>query len=209
MDRLERYRQRTERPLDVFALLTLWIVAVPPTNFGVGVAAGVSVRVALSAVYATDFLIRIVLAPRHFQYFRTHRRTLIVVAIPATRLVFSLRLLTSGFRRGNLRLFGLVAFALFLNFVTIVYFYEHHASGATIHTYGDALWWGIETVSTVGYGDFVPVTPGGRITATALMVLAFTVLAVITAQIASRFIEQAQRDEAAAERQAQQPTADR
>jgi voltage-gated potassium channel len=208
MDRLERYRQRTGTPLDVFALLTLWIVAVPPANFGVGVAAGVAVRVGLSAVYAVDFLIRIALAPQHFQYFRTHRRVLIVVVVPATRLIFSLRLLTSGFRRGNLRLFGAVAFALFLNFVTIVYFYEHHASGSTIHTYGDALWWGMETVSTVGYGDYVPVTTGGRITATALMVLAFTVLAVITAQIAARFIEQAQRDETTSERPAQQPTGD-
>jgi voltage-gated potassium channel len=185
----------------VFALLTLWIVAVPPMNFGVGVAAGVAVRVALSAVYACDFVIRIALAPGHWQYFRTHRRFLVVVLVPATRLFFSLRLLTSGFRRGNLRLFGAVALALFLNFVTIVYFYEHHASGATIRTYGDALWWGMETVSTVGYGDFTPVTTGGRITAAALMVLAFTVLAVITAQIASRFIEQAQRDDAAREQQ--------
>jgi voltage-gated potassium channel len=66
----------------------------------------------------------------------------------------------------------------------------------------------METVSTVGYGDYVPVTTGGRITATALMVLAFTVLAVITAQIAARFIEQAQRDETTSERPAQQPTGD-
>jgi voltage-gated potassium channel len=193
----------------VFALLTLWIVAVPPANFGVGLAAGLAARVALSAVYAVDFGIRIALAPRHWLYFRTHLRVLIVVLIPATRLFFSLRLLTSGFRRGNLQLFGAVAFALFLNFVTIVYFYERHASGAVIRTYGEALWWGMETVSTVGYGDFVPVTTGGRITAAALMVLAFTVLAVITAQIASRFIEQAQRDDAAAERQAQPPTGER
>jgi voltage-gated potassium channel len=195
-------------PLDVFALLTLWIVAVPPSNFGVGLAAGLAARVALSAVYAVDFVIRIALAPRHWLYFRSHLRVLVVVLIPATRLIFSLRLLTSGFRRGNLPLFGAVAFALFLNFVTIVYFYERHASGAVIRTYGESLWWGMETVSTVGYGDFVPVTTGGRITAAALMVLAFTVLAVITAQIASRFIEQAQRDDAASERQAQPPAGD-
>jgi voltage-gated potassium channel len=195
-------------PLDVLALVTLWLVAVPPGNFGIDERFAYAARIALSGVYLTDFVIRIALAPAHRRYFATHRRNLIVIVLPATRLVFSLRLLTSGFRRGNLRLFGSVAFALLINFVTIVYFYEHHAAGANIHTYGNALWWGMETVSTVGYGDYTPVTPGGRVTAVALMVLAFTVLAVITAQIASRFIEQAERDRAAAAQQEGKPAED-
>jgi voltage-gated potassium channel len=194
MDRLERYRQRTQTPLDVLALLTLWLVVISPTKFGVPTGFAVAIRAALSAVYAIDFIIRIRLAPDHRHYFRTHRRYIVVVAFPATRLIFSLRLLTSGFRRGDLRLFGSVAAALFLNGVAIVYFYERHATGANIHTVGQALWWGAATVSTVGYGDVYPVTPIGRITATAMMVLAFTVLAVITAQIASGFIDQAARD---------------
>jgi voltage-gated potassium channel len=193
-------------PLDVLALVTLWLVAVPPGNFGIDERIAYGVRIALSCVYLADFVIRIALAPAHRRYFTTHRRNLIVIVLPATRLVFSLRLLTSGFRRGNLRLFGSVAFALLINFVTIVYFYERHAAGASIHTYGEALWWGMETVSTVGYGDFTPVTIGGRVTAVALMVLAFTVLAVITAQIASRFIEQAERDRAAASQPQGTPT---
>jgi voltage-gated potassium channel len=195
-------------PLDVLALLTLWLVAIPPTHFGIDQWIAYGVRILLSAVYLADFLIRIALAPEHRRYFVTHRRNLIVVVLPATRLVFSLRLLTSGFRRGNLRLFGSVAFALFLNGVTIVYFYEHRAAGANIHTYGNALWWGMETVSTVGYGDYTPVTVGGRLTAVALMVLAFAVLAVITAQIASRFIEQAEHDRAEAAQPAGKPADD-
>ena len=46
-------------------------------------------------------------------------------------------------------------------------------------------------------GDFYPVTPGGRVTAVMLMVLAFTVLAVVTAQISATLIEQAQSQRAA------------
>jgi voltage-gated potassium channel len=206
MDRLERYRRRTQTPLDVLALATLWLVAVSPTKFGVDTALAVSVRLALSAVYLIDFLIRIALAPQHFRYFIANRRFIIVVVIPATRLVFSLRLLTSGFRRGSLAQFGGVAGALLLNGATIVYFYEHNAAGANIHTYGDALWWAVVTVSTVGYGDFYPVTTGGRLTAVMLMVLGFTVLAVVTAQIASGFIAQAVRDQTDNAQPEQQPT---
>jgi voltage-gated potassium channel len=192
MNRLERYQRRTQTPLDVLALLTLWLVVVPPTKFGINTAVAATLRTALSGVYAADFAIRIALAPQHLRYFLTHRRFIIVVIVPATRLVFSLRLLTSGFRRGRLEEFGGVAFALFLNGATIVYFFERHAHGANIHTYGEALWWAVVTVSTVGYGDFYPVTTPGRATAVMLMALAFTVLAVITAQISSSFIQQAQ-----------------
>jgi voltage-gated potassium channel len=205
MDKLERYRRRTGTPLDVLALVTLWLVVVPPPTFGGGQWVAVGLRIALSGVYAVDFGIRIALAPQHWRYFVTHLRFLVVVVLPATRLVFSLRLLTSGFRRGDLRLFGSVAAALFLNGVTIVYFFEHHAQGSNIHTYGQSMWWGAATVSTVGYGDVYPVTVGGRLTAVAMMVLAFTVLAVVTAQISSVFVEQAVR-ERASRAQRQQPT---
>jgi voltage-gated potassium channel len=193
MDRLERYTQRRSRPLDVLALATLWLVAVPPDDFGVDQSLAISIRLALSGVYGLDFAIRIFLAPGHARYFWANRRFLVVVVLPATRLVFSVRLLSSGFRRGDVRQFGAVALALFLNGATIVYFYEHQAHGANIHTYGEALWWAVVTVSTVGYGDYFPVTTGGRITAGLLMVLGFTVLAVVTAQIAASFIDQASR----------------
>lgn len=197
MDRLDRYRHRTQTPLDVLALVTLWLVVVPPTKLGLTTGFAVALRVALSCVYAIDYAIRIALAPKHWAYFRSHRRFVLVVIFPAARLIFSLRLLTSGFRRGDLKLFGGVAAALFLNGVGIVYFLERHADGANIHTFGQALWWGAATVSTVGYGDVYPVTTGGRITAVMLMILGFTVLAVVTAQISSSFIVQATRDRAA------------
>jgi voltage-gated potassium channel len=207
MTRLDRYRHRTQTPLDVLALVTLWLVAVPPTDFGVDVGAAIAARTALSGVYALDFAIRIYLAPNHWRYFVANRRFIVVVILPTTRLLFSVRLLTSGFRRGSLLIFGGVAFALFVNGATIVYFFEHHAQGANIRTYGEALWWGVVTVSTVGYGDFYPVTTGGRLTAVMLMVLGVTVLAVVTAQIASSFISQAAREPTTSTPVDQEPSA--
>ena len=58
-------------------------------------------------------------------------------------------------------------------------------------TVGDSLWWAAVTVATVGYGDYYPVTMGGRITAVALMAVGLVTAAVITAQIASTFMDQA------------------
>ncbi|MGY4540711.1 voltage-gated potassium channel Kch [Arthrobacter sp. UYNi723] len=46
---------------------------------------------------------------------------------------------------------------------------EQSASDAKILTFGDALRWAITTITTVGYGDTYPVTPIGRLVASALM----------------------------------------
>ncbi len=56
---------------------------------------------------------------------------------------------------------------------------------------GNALWWAVVTLTTVGYGDFYPVTWQGRVAAALLMFVGFAVLATITAQISSAFIDQA------------------
>ncbi len=49
----------------------------------------------------------------------------------------------------------------------------------------DALWWGIVTLTTVGYGDIFPVTPEGRLAAAGLMILGITLFAAITGTITS------------------------
>lgn len=53
----------------------------------------------------------------------------------------------------------------------------------------DALWWSIVTLTTVGYGDISPVTPGGRIIGVIIMFLGIGILGLFTATIASIFVE--------------------
>ena len=58
---------------------------------------------------------------------------------------------------------------------------------------GEGLWWAIQTVTTVGYGDLVPTSAGGRLVATLVMLVGIGFLTVITAVITSTFIETARR----------------
>src|SRR5262249_13510323 len=71
------------------------------------------------------------------------------------------------------------------------FLFERHALGSNIHTLGDAVWWSFVTVTTVGYGDFYPVTAGGRVTACCIMGTGLLTLAVVTAQGASSFVSPA------------------
>ena len=58
---------------------------------------------------------------------------------------------------------------------------------------GDGLWWAIQTVTTVGYGDLVPTSTTGRFIAALVMVAGIGFLTVITAAITAAFIESARR----------------
>jgi voltage-gated potassium channel len=61
---------------------------------------------------------------------------------------------------------------------------------------GSALWWAIQTTTTVGYGDHVPTTTAGRFLAALVMLFGIGFLAVITAAITSTFVARnAQRAE--------------
>ena len=190
--RLAEYQARTRDLLDLLALSTLWLVVVPPGDFGHRVTYVVlAFRIALSAVYGADLAIRSSLAPRHVHYALTHPVALISVFVPPVRVIFSIRLVRSVFLRGHLSRFLLAASVFVLNGAIIVYLFERHAPGSNIHTLGNAVWWAFVTVTTVGYGDFYPVTAWGRITACFIMGTGLLTLAVVTAQVASSFVTQA------------------
>jgi voltage-gated potassium channel len=69
----------------------------------------------------------------------------------------------------------------------------HFTDPKTFPNIGDSLWWAIQTITTVGYGDLVPTSQTGRMVAALVMVVGIGFLTVITAAITSTFIETARR----------------
>ncbi len=66
-----------------------------------------------------------------------------------------------------------------------IYEAERYADGSNIQSFGDAVWWSIASVTTVGYGDKFPVTPDGRVIATFLMVIGIGLFSALTALLAA------------------------
>ncbi|MEV2218018.1 potassium channel family protein [Streptomyces sp. NPDC050997] len=65
---------------------------------------------------------------------------------------------------------------------------EQGASRANLTTYPRALWWSVETATTVGYGDFYPVTLWGRMVGAVMMVVGITTYGIVTAALATWFV---------------------
>jgi voltage-gated potassium channel len=63
-------------------------------------------------------------------------------------------------------------------------------------TVGQGLWWAVQTVTTVGYGDHVPTNTAGQLLAAAVMLLGLAFLAVITAAVTSSFVARATEERA-------------
>ncbi|PPK67880.1 potassium channel family protein [Actinokineospora auranticolor] len=161
------------------------------------------------AVFAVDYVVRLVLARRKWRFVRRHLFDLVVVALPMVRQLRALRLITvfrvinrrvGSSLRGQVGIYVggttlMVAFGAALAVLDA----ERSDPNATITTFGDALWWTLTTISTVGYGDRYPVTVEGRLVAGALMVGGIALLGVVTGVIASWFVEKIAGAEASIE----------
>ena len=60
---------------------------------------------------------------------------------------------------------------------------------------GSGLWWAVQTVTTVGYGDHVPANVAGRLVAALVMLVGIGFLTVITAAITSTFVSRSRREQ--------------
>lgn len=206
MDRLTSWERRTSSALLVIGMGFLLSWAIPVLVPGLPVAAHTAfwyVQIVTWALFTADYLIRLALAPRRLRFFLRNIPSLLVVVLPLLRPLWLLRallLLQVIAERVQLpvRLRAVVyvsGTALFLAAVgsVAVLEVERNNPDGNIKTIGDALWWSLTTMTTVGYGDRFPVTMEGRLVATCLMIAGIALLGVVTAAIASWFVERFER----------------
>jgi voltage-gated potassium channel len=107
--------------------------------------------------------------------------------------------------RAHLRTFGrghvnkILAAGVLVVFLgaVLVHHSEEAVTEANIKSFGDAVWWAVTTVTTVGYGDKYPTTVAGRVVAAGLMLLGIGLFGVLTASLSSFFLAQDQESELA------------
>ncbi len=87
------------------------------------------------------------------------------------------------------RIIGLATFAVTLASAVLI----RLADPKHFSDVGQGLWWAIQTVTTVGYGDLVPTSTLGRLVATLVMITGIGFLTVITATITSVLVEEERR----------------
>jgi len=73
---------------------------------------------------------------------------------------------------------------------------EHFIERDKFPTVWLGMWWALQTVTTVGYGDIVPATTAGRAAASLLLLGGLAFISVVTATITSGFVSRAQRQRA-------------
>jgi voltage-gated potassium channel len=89
----------------------------------------------------------------------------------------------------------LVIFLMVLFLASVAaYFLERDVQPATFGNIPSALWWAVATLTTTGYGDVVPITPGGRIVAAFVMICGLGVFGLWTGILATGFAAETRRD---------------
>lgn len=152
----------------------------------------------VTGVFIADLVIQFILDPQKATFIKRTWPLIICLFIPLLRVVFvfaAIRRIQHD-RNSLAKTVGLIALyaVLFVVLVgsAVVLAFERGGSGR-IQSYGDAVWWGLETVTTVGYGDFTPVTVAGRVVAAVIMFSGAAAVGALTAVLASRFVASASR----------------
>jgi voltage-gated potassium channel len=217
---LERFEGATELPLLILAVAMVPLLVLPLLlNLSGGVDAMVTaIDWFIWAAFAVEYAVRLWLSADRWRYIRREWASLLIVVLPFLR---PLRVVRSARAVRVLRLSRLVAFsggvgrkaecllvrhklhyALMITLTVMVgaaavVLVVEEGQGGSINTFGDALWWAVTTITTVGYGDKFPVTAAGRGVAAALMVAGIALFGVLTANLAAFMLER--DDETAAE----------
>lgn len=152
-------------------------------------------------LFAIDLLFRFLLAPVKKHFFRRNWLDTVTVVVPQFKALRALRAFTPNGVLAHARSKGVItsgaAMSAGLAAAIVIWIgslmvldAERGAPGAEIENIGEAVWWAFETVTTVGYGDYVPVTQWGRFFAVLIMLVGISVLGAVTATLSATLVKQ-------------------
>ena len=166
---------------------------------------------AIYVVFVLDLLARFIVEIPHLRrlsswisFFRVNWLSILATLVPAFRSLRVLRVLMvlRGIapymitRTHQVGMIVAVSLPLVLYTAAIsVFEAERYAEGSNIQSFGDALWWSLVSVTTVGYGDSFPVTTEGRAVAGLLMFVGIGLFSSLTALLAAWVVEGTRRED--------------
>lgn len=184
--------------IPMFVVAMTWLVSTfftwAPSLSPVYRGEGVTLSIITWVIFAIDLSIRFFLDPKKKDFMKRNWPFAVALLFPPLRIILVIAAVMRVARDRNAlaKIVGLYAVYAVLSVVIFgalfTLMFEINAPGANITTYGNASWWGFVTVTTVGYGDFTPVTVGGRAVAVFIMFTGAAAVGAVTAAVASRFI---------------------
>lgn len=203
--RLARWEHAVEWPLTIAAVLFLvaYATQILVRDAGIVPALAEVVLWITWVIFAIDYVVRLVLAESRGRWFVRHLLDLAIVVLPMLRPLRLMRFLTilaiiqrgaGSMLRGQVVVYTVGATVLTIVIAGLAVLDAEQGHGGNIQSLGDAIWWAFVTITTVGYGDFFPVTVTGRIVAVGLMIGGIALIGVVTATLASWIVEKVSLD---------------
>lgn len=160
-------------------------------------------------IFAADFTIRCWLSTQRWRFIRTHPIDLLIALLPPLRPLRLMRAAMVVLDTLNRHTFSRMRLSVFIGTSSVLVIYlcslamfdaEYGVEGAKVQNFGDALWWAAVSVTTVGYGDYYPVTVEGRLIALVLMFLGIGLISFAIGTATSWVVDQLKSVEESADR---------
>ena len=181
----------------IFGATITWIVALmfefDPRLSSIYRREGILLTAGVVIVFIIDLLIRFLLDSHKATFLKRNWILILAIILPPLRFVLILSAIRR-IRRGVNSLTAQVGLYALYGVATVVFLgsvftlaAEINRPDSNIESYGDAVWWAFATITTVGYGDYTPVTETGRTIAVIIMFSGAAAVGSFTAALASRF----------------------
>ena len=205
--RAERWGRSVQLPLMAVSLLFVAAYAWPildPRLDGQWVRICAVVVWVTWGVLAVELLARFAVAEDRWAFVKRHPIDVLAVVLPVLRPLSLLRLVrllqvlnryAGSSLRGRVGAYLAGSASLIVLMGSLAILDAERGGRGPIQSFGDALWWSLTTITTVGYGDMYPVTTEGRFVAVGLMFCGIAVIGVVTASFASWLLERVEEIE--------------